>query len=273
MTPAPTALLAGRTILVTGADGTGVGAGVCAAVVEAGGRVVVHGRTQAGADRAASQWPGSIAVHGDVADEDDVEAFVRAAVGEAGRLDGVVNNAGVGLNRSFVDTAAADFDHLYAVDVRGTWLTTRAFVRAALRTGHDQGAIVNVSSVHATATMAGYALYAGAKAAVNGLTRGMAIELGSLGIRCNAIAPGYVHSEQNLGLLAGLTPDPRAWVAAHTEDQQAIASLVGRDDCGRWAAFLLSPAAAGTTGQVVTVDNGTTALLYNRTFTSYRGPG
>ncbi len=260
-------LLDGRSILVTGAAGEGVGAGVCEAVVEAGGRLALHARTEDEARAAATRWAGAVPVWGDIASAAEVATMVDAAVAACGTLDGVVNNAGVGLHRLFHDASTDDFDRLFGIDVRGTWLVSRAVTRYWLGAG-GRGAIVHVSSVHARATVAGYALYAGAKGAIDALTRGMAVELGPHGIRCNAIAPGYVASLQNVELLASLTDRPREWPSLHAEEQQAVGEFVHRRDCGRLAVYLLSSAAAGITGQVVTVDNGTTALLYNRSFTS-----
>jgi NAD(P)-dependent dehydrogenase (short-subunit alcohol dehydrogenase family) len=259
--------LQGRRILVTGADGDGVGRGIGEAVLAAGGRVVVHGLTEQSARQAASRWQGCGVVWGDVSDEAAVEGFVRSACAVFGGLDGLVNNAGVGLAREFIDVSVAEFDRLYAVDVRGTWLASRAVARAWRDAPNPGASIVNVSSVNSFATLAGYALYAGAKAAVNGLTRGMAVELGRLGVRCNAIAPGYVASGQGTGLLRVLTDEPDSWVRTHFDDQQAIAEPVSRLDCGRLVVFLLSTASTGITGQVISVDNGTTSLLYNRGFT------
>jgi NAD(P)-dependent dehydrogenase (short-subunit alcohol dehydrogenase family) len=259
--------LNGRRILVTGADGTGVGRGVCDSIVAGGGRLVVHGYTRQSAEQAAQRWPGCGVVWGDVSDEAQAEAFVTAALDAFDGLDGLVNNAGVGLSREFFDASAAEFDWLYAVDVRGTWLTSRAVTRAWRELPGPGRSIVNVSSVNSLATLAGYALYAGAKAAINGLTRGMAVELGRFAIRCNAIAPGYVASEQGVELLGTLSDDPAHWAQAHISDQQAIAEPVNRADCGHLTAFLLSAASTGITGQVISVDNGTTSLLYNRGFT------
>jgi NAD(P)-dependent dehydrogenase (short-subunit alcohol dehydrogenase family) len=149
------------------------------------------------------------------------------------------------------------------VDVRGPWLMARAFVRH-LRNADRVGSIVNISSVHAHSTMHRYALYATAKAAVEGMTRGMAVELGPLGIRCNAVAPGYVDSAQNAGLLRTLTDDPAGWVERHTHRDQALPRLVQPADCGNAVAFLLSDAALCITGQTLAVDAGLTAMLYRR---------
>ena len=121
--------LEGKTILVTGAAGTGIGAGVCAAIVEAGGRVVVNARTQAAAEAAAARLPGNqlIAV-GDISSEANVLALFATLEDQGIVLDGLVNNAGVGLSTPSHLASSAQFDRLYGVDIRGLWLMTRGFV-------------------------------------------------------------------------------------------------------------------------------------------------
>jgi len=260
--------LAGRRVLVTGAAGEGIGRGTCEAILEAGGSVVVHGRTRESAFAAADALDGAVAVWGDVGVGTQIDAFVEAAFAAFGGLDGLVNNAGVGLNREMLDASEDDYERLFGVDVKGTWLVTRAVGRRWRDGPGTDRAIVNVSSVNAFATFDGYGLYAAGKAAVNGLTRGMAVELGTMGIRCNAVAPGYVESEQGAVLLRSFVDDPETWVTDHIVDQQAIAEPLTRLGCGRLIAYLLSGAARGITGQVIAVDNGLTSLLYNRRFTA-----
>jgi NAD(P)-dependent dehydrogenase (short-subunit alcohol dehydrogenase family) len=256
--------LRGKTVLVTGAAGTGVGAGVCQAVVAAGGRLVVNDLTAEGTEAARHAHGAVAGFAADVSSEAEVEAMFAGIAAAVGRLDGVVNNAGVGLDRGVVDTTADDYRRIESTDLRGTWLVSRAFARQAVAGGG--GSIVNVSSVHAVATMRGYALYAAAKAGVEGFTRGLAAELGSFGVRCNAIAPGYVHSAQNEALITGWTDDPAGWVRAHVQEQQALPVEVEPLDCGWAAVFFLSDASRAVTGQVLRVDAGLTTLLYDKAF-------
>ncbi|MDO8185195.1 SDR family oxidoreductase [Conexibacter sp. JD483] len=261
---APSALLAGRTVLVTGATGVGVGAGVVAAVAALGARLVLNGLGDAELEPVLARWPDAIGVVGDVSDPAAVERMLDSAQERAGvPLDGLVNNAGVGLTRRAHEADAGDFDRVHDVDVRGVWAVSRGFARRLIAAG-GRGAIVNVSSVHARATEDRYAIYASAKAAVEGLTRGMAVELGPHAIRVNAIAPGYVHSEQGLELLAAVTADAAAWARRTVERDQALPEPIGALDCGWAAGFLLSDLAHGVSGQSLAIDAGMTAQLTRR---------
>ncbi len=177
-------------------------------------------------------------------------------------LTGLVNNAGVGLNKPAHLASESEFDNLYSVDIRGLWLMSKFFVNQLI-SNNITGNIVNVSSVHSHSTTHGYALYASAKSAVDSLTRGMAVELGQHNIRINSLAPGYVHAEQNFDLISAWTDDPKAWVANHSENQQALQHCISNQDCGQVAAFLLSSMSCSVTGQTMYVDNGTTSMLYN----------
>ncbi|MDI3418737.1 SDR family NAD(P)-dependent oxidoreductase [Streptomyces luteolus] len=258
--------LAGRTVLVTGATGDGVGAGVCRAVQAAGGRLVLNGLTEAELAPVLKRHPGAVGVVGDVSKPEDAERIVRTATERCGPVTALVNNAGVGLAEPFYRASEEEFDRVFDVDVRGLWLVSRAFSRLLIDQGMP-GAIVNVSSVHGRATMDQYAIYASAKSAVDGLTRGSALELGPYGVRCNAIAPGYVHSEQNVHLLGRITDDPEAWVERHRDVEQPLPRLVEPVDCGWAAVFLLSEQSRCVTGQTLYVDAGLTARLYNRAST------
>lgn len=249
----PGSLLAGHTVLVTGATGPRVAAGICAALHAAGARLVVNDLDAAAVDRTLARYPGSVGAVGDVAKAADADRIVATAVEHCGALTGLVNNAGVGLRRPFFEATEAEFDRVVDVDLRGVWLTSRAFARHAIERGRG-GAIVNVSSVHAAGTVDRYGVYAGAKAGVEGLTRGCAADLGPYDIRCNAVAPGYVPGEH---------AESTAWQESHTRDEQLLHRVVQGVDCGWAVAFLLSELSRCITGQVLRVDAGLTARLYN----------
>lgn len=139
-------------------------------------------------------------------------------------------------------------------------MMSKFFVKQLLK-NQSTGNIVNVSSVHAHSTMPGYAIYASAKSGVEGLTRGMAVELGKYNIRVNAIAPGYVHAEQNYDLMRTWTDDPEQWVQNYIRNEQVIQKEVQPEDCGTTVAFLLSDLSKSITGQTIYIDNGSTVKL------------
>jgi NAD(P)-dependent dehydrogenase (short-subunit alcohol dehydrogenase family) len=179
----------------------------------------------------------------------------------------VVNNAGIGLGKDAIDASESDIDRLYEVDVKGIWMVSRAFVKQLLAAG-EVGNIVNISSIQSMATMHRMAIYAGFKSAVNGMTMGLAVELGQYNIRCNAIAPGLVYSEQTLTMIGKWTPDPQKWIDDHKTDHQCLNFFTTARDCGNVAVFLLSDLSRSITGQTICVDNGSTNLLYNNRYTS-----
>ncbi|MEQ8671874.1 MAG: SDR family oxidoreductase [Aggregatilineales bacterium] len=260
--------LHGKTILITGGAGDGVGRGVCDAVNRSGGRLVINDLDADKVALACQSFPEAIPLIGDIADPDTVLNMFEALAAQNIKLDGLVNNAGIGLNKVAHEASNAEYDRLLDVDLRAVWLMTRAFVQHQLRLNRaGNGSVVNISSVHAHSTISGYALYASTKAGVEGLTRGLAVELGAYNIRCNAVAPGYVHAEQNIALMAAWTDSPMDWIQQHSQNQQALKFEIKPIDCGWVVAFLLSDMSRAITGQTLRVDAGKTALLYNQDFT------
>ncbi|MFZ4894994.1 SDR family NAD(P)-dependent oxidoreductase [Plantibacter sp. Mn2098] len=255
--------LDGKVVIVTGAGGYGVGGGVAEAVQAAGALLVVNDTTADALDAAAARFPDAVLAPGDITRADDVEAIVHAGIDRHGRVDGLVNNAGIGLRTPAHLATEAEFDHLYAIDVKGLWLMTRAFVTHRIAVGGG-GAIVKVSSVHGTHTQNRFGLYAGAKGAVEGLTRGFAAELGMHGIRCNAVAPGAVFDERVADRYGFDAADPVEAIHEHSATQQVLNRAVEPRDIGEVAAFLLSDAAWAVAGQTVRVDAGLSMLLYDR---------
>jgi NAD(P)-dependent dehydrogenase (short-subunit alcohol dehydrogenase family) len=254
-----------RTYLVTGAAGDGVGAGVCRAIRAAGGNLVVNDIDVAGGQAAAERYGAILTTPGDVGSPEVVSTAFAAIEAQGLVLDGIVNNAGIGLRRYAHDATPEEFDRLFAVDLRGVWLVSRAFAHHAMRRGAG-GTIVNVASVHAIATARRFAAYAAMKAAVAGLTRGMAVELGEAGIRCNAVAPGFVESSESRSSIATWSDDPARWIDDHRTNHQALDMAIEPEDCGRVVAFFLSDASRAVTGQVLAVDAGLTAMLYEKDF-------
>lgn len=258
--------LKGKNILVTGGAGDGLGVGICEAVADAGGRLIVNDLHLDAALEAAKKYKDGMAVEGDISNAEKVERMFKEIKDQCGIIHGVVNNAGIGLGKYAIDADEPEVNKLYDVDVKGIWLVTRAFAKQLLAF-HEVGNIVNISSVQAFNTMHRMALYAGAKSAVNGLTRGLAVELGQYKIRCNAVAPGYIYSKQSMSIIGKWTNDPAKWIEEHKTDHQCLDFFTSARDCGNVVAFLLSDLSRSITGQTIYVDNGTTNLLYNNKYT------
>ena len=252
--------LTGKNILVTGGGGFGVGEGICNVLMATGARLIINEKDGAKAGAAAKKYDAAFPVAADISKSTEVEAMFACIENECGVLHGLVNNAGVGLSKPAHEVSEQEFDKLYGVDVRGLWMVSKLFVNQLLKKGLT-GNIVNVSSVHAHGTIPGYAIYASAKSAVEGLTRGMAVELGKHNVRVNAIAPGYVHSEQNYELIRTWTEHPEQWVEEYIFKEQVIHRKIHPDDCGYSAAFLLSDLSQCITGQTLYIDCGNTIKL------------
>jgi NAD(P)-dependent dehydrogenase (short-subunit alcohol dehydrogenase family) len=181
----------------------------------------------------------------DVTSEADCEAAVADAIQRFGGLDGLVNNAGiVAVTRAGCrDIGADEWDRVMAVNAKGAWLMTRAAIPAM--TGG--GAIVNMASETAYSGSHGMTHYVASKAAVVGLTRALARELGPAGIRVNAIAPGYTDTEGGRGI-----GDPDTYDVRPTP----LGRVARPDDMIGTLLYLLDPASAFVTGQVVLVNGG-----------------
>lgn len=252
-------------VLVTGGAGLGVGRGVCEALSGCGATLVINDLDEAKLEKAVSLYPKAFPVVADLKEESSVAAMFDKIKKEVGVINGLVNNAGIGLSKLAHQVSTAEFDHLYGVDVKAVWMVSKYFVNQLLPSKAG-GSIVNISSVHAHSTQPKYAIYCSAKSAVQGLTKGMAYELGAKYVRVNAVAPGLVHSEQNYDLMKTFTDDPIKWQEDFIKNQQVIPRFIEAIDCGNTVAFLISDLSKSITGQTIVVDAGTTIMIMNRDF-------
>jgi 3-oxoacyl-[acyl-carrier protein] reductase len=255
--PAGHGLLRDRVVVVTAAAGTGIGSATARRALEEGGLVVVsdrHERRLAETrDLLAKETGGEVvAVPCDVTVEEQVQALLEAAVAAFGRLDVLVNNAGLGGTAALEDMTDEEWSRVLDVTLTGTFRCTRAALRRFRvqleADGARGGAIVNNASVLGWRAQAGQAHYAAAKAGVMALTRCAAVEAAELGVRVNAVAPSLAMHP----FLSKVTSD------------EVLAELVGREVAGRAAepwevanaiVFLAGDYSSYLTGEVLSVSS------------------
>jgi NAD(P)-dependent dehydrogenase (short-subunit alcohol dehydrogenase family) len=243
--------LAGRPAIVTG-GARGIGAAYCRALRAAGAPVVVADVLEDEGERLAAELGAdALFVAADVADEASVTRLVRRAVERFGPVEVLVNNAAIYQDlerkRPFWEIDAREWDRVMAVNARGPWLCAKAVVPSMRERG--RGKIVNVTSSTVHMGVPGFAHYVASKAAVIGLTRVLARELGDAGITVNAIAPGLVANEASERVSGADYVD-----AASTG--RAIERRMVPDDLVGALLFLASPASDFMTGQTLVVDGG-----------------
>jgi 3-oxoacyl-[acyl-carrier protein] reductase len=243
---------AARVVVVTGGS-RGLGAGIVQGYLDAGELVATCARSRTAEIDKWLDDPQTaqrlLFREVDLSDRPSTSAFVKDVVDRWGRIDVLVNNAGVARDGVLALTADEDIDTVIDLNIKGTLHITRLVARRMLARG--RGHIVNISSIVGMSGYRGLAVYSATKAALDGMTRALARELGSRGIVVNSVAPGYLRTEMSHGL-----------------DEAQLGQIVRRTPAGRLGEpsdiarvvlFLTAPENDYLTGQVIVVDGGLTA--------------
>ena len=247
----PSFRLDGRRALVTGGT-RGIGLGAAAALAEAGAAVTILSRSEQDVSRTTAamrqrQW----AAEGVALDVTDTAAVTRY-IADNGPFQVLVNSAGTARHAAVVDITEADYQLVLDLNLKATLFVSQA-VAAGLKAASLPGSIINISSQMGHVSAARRAVYSASKFAVEGLTRGMAVELAADGIRVNTVAPTFVETEMTADMLAD--DDFREWVLGKIK----LGRLARVEDIMGAVVFLASDAAAMVTGSSLLVDGGWTA--------------
>lgn len=235
-----------QTVLITGAS-RGIGAAAARLFAAQGYRVAICCHTQMEkAEELAASLPDAAAFTADVAKETDVVRMVDAVHSRFGEIHVLINNAGIAMQKMFTDTTAADWNRIFDVNVTGIFYACRAVLPEMIR--RKSGRIVNVSSMWGVTGASCEVAYSASKAAVIGLTKALAKEVGLSGITVNCVAPGVIDTEMN----ANLSAEDRAVLC----DETPLARIGTAQEAAQAILFLASDRASFVTGQVLGVNGG-----------------
>lgn len=244
----------GRVAIVTGGN-RGIGFAAASLLAAAGAEVILMARDRDRGAAAAARIPGAVFVPGDVRRAGDCERAAHAALDRSGRIDTLVNAAGIIYrDRTAEQHTEEEWDATFDTNVKGAWLMCRAAL-PALRTA--RGSIVNVASYVGLVGFAGAAAYAASKAALVNFTRTLALDHAGEGVRANCVCPGSVDTDMIRAawrLTGDVDAAARAWAGKHP-----IGRIATADEVARVILFLAGPDASFITGAALPVDGGITA--------------
>lgn len=246
--------MAMRNVIVTGGS-RGLGLGIARRLNRAGYRVIAISRTQnsgltAAIEEAEVANPGSFHfVPFDLAEIERIPELVKGLQKSFGAIYGLVNNAGISFDGALALMPVSQIEQLVRVNTVSPIVLSKYVVRAMMAAGG--GRIVNVASIAAFTGYSGLSVYGASKAAIAGFSRGLAREVGRMGVTVNSVAPGFVHTD----MTQGLTEEQHQRI----ERRSALKRLVEVEDVASAVEYLMSDSAKNITGTVLTVDAGNTA--------------
>jgi NAD(P)-dependent dehydrogenase (short-subunit alcohol dehydrogenase family) len=239
----------GKVAIVTG-GGSGLGFAIAGKFIQQGITTIIAGRDEKKLNNAKEQL-GELcyAMPCDVSDLPYIPIFVKQVIQQFGRVDILVNNAGINMKKDFTTVTDEEFQNILTTNVTAVFAMSREVVKHMLLKG--SGSIIHISSMAAQYGLPKVIAYSASKTAIDGMTRAMAVELSPLGIRVNAIAPGFIYSAMTDKALNS-DPERKAKVFGRTP----MGHMGEPEDIGEAAYFLASDAAKYITGVVLPVDGG-----------------
>jgi short-subunit dehydrogenase len=256
--------LANKVIIITGAS-KGLGVSMAEECAREGARVVLAARSQteldAVAEKIRSNGGEAVAVVTDMSRSDSVENLVRHGIAHFGRIDGLINNAGVNYVKPFLEIDQHEWQRVLDVDLTGSFQLTQLCARQMQKQG-GEGSIVQIASVHTHASVAGAAPYDAAKMGMVGFSKAAAVELAPLGIRVNILSPGLCSTEIWKDIVAAAPSEKECldyWNANIPGNR-----LIRPEEIAKCCVFLLSNDSSCITGANIFADLGMTSLLVSR---------
>jgi len=241
--------LTGKTVLVTG-GGSGLGFSIAEVLIAYGAKVMIAGRREDVLENACKQLgPNSSYRVLDLAKLDKIPCFVNEVEEEMGKIDVLINNAGIHLKKEILEVTDADFESVIRINQQASFSMVREFAKKMVP--RKQGSIIMISSMAAKYGIPKVIAYTAAKSAIEGMTRALAVELSPSGIRINCIAPGFIETEMSAKALNN-DVERKNRVLAKTP----MGHLGKTEDVGYAALYLASDAAKYITGVVLPVDGG-----------------
>lgn len=242
--------MSGQSIAIVTGGGSGIGQGIAKKFVEKGMLVYITGRNPEKLEQAA-QGLGTHCrpVQLDMADLHQIPAFVQKLTAEHGRIDVLVNNAGINMKKPFTEVTDEDFQKVLTTNLTSVFVLSREVVKVMIP--QQKGCIIHISSMAAHYGIPKIVAYSASKTALEGMTRSMAVDLSPMGIRVNSIAPGYIITPMTARAFEG-DPERKNKVLGRTP----MGKMGSPEDIANAAWFLASDEAGFITGEVLKVDGG-----------------
>jgi meso-butanediol dehydrogenase/(S,S)-butanediol dehydrogenase/diacetyl reductase len=245
--------LAGKLAIVTG-GGRGIGLGITQRFIEEGAKVAIVQRNPPSNNLMSDQ---AVFVEADLARAEDITEAIDQTIAQFGGLDILVNNAGIMFEKTVDEMSESDWDQMMAVNLRAPFLLTKRAMPFFRRRGG--GSIVNIGSIEGLASNPGHPAYSASKAGIHGFTAAIAVDHGRDGVRCNAIAPGWINSDLSESYIDSMKDSARV---RHELLAMHPAGRLGEpSDVGNLAVWLASDESSFVTGQVYVIDGGRTKKL------------